>query len=107
VKPEGISVEAGIRSRLEATLGEIQFSDLRAHLERDAVFIVASALSLVDCGVCIAMDDATAVSAWIESGELRKPSSKERRQWPKAQTLAWRALVVQPFVLVQEPTRLD
>lgn len=100
---EGMSLEEGIRSRLETMLGDVVFTDLQAHLERDAVFIVAAELSIVDCGVSIAMDDASAVATWIESGKLRKPSVTERENWPHAEGRAWRALVVQPFVLVQDP----
>ena len=95
--------EAAIRGKLEDSAGLVAFDDLRAHLERDAVFVVAATLSLVECGVRVAMDDVALVGRWLESQELRKPSHTERATWPEDPDRRWMALVVQPFVLVQDP----
>jgi hypothetical protein len=86
--------------QLERTLGPVSYTDLRAHLDRDSVFIVAASLALVQCGVAIAMDDVDTVKRWIDAGELRKPSTDERAAWA-TNGGTWNALVVQPFVLVQ------
>ena len=92
-----------IRHKLESTVGPVHFSDVRAHLERDAVFVVAADLSLVTCGVAVAMDDVANVKAWIDAGSLRKPSAKERESWPTQADRTWTAVVVAPFVLIQDP----
>lgn len=81
----------------------VMYSDLEAHLQRDAVFVVAPALPLIECAVAVAMDDVDVVRAWIDDGALRKPSRKERERWPSTEEQRWRAVVVQPFVLIQEP----
>ena len=81
----------------------VMYGDLHAHLQRDAVFVVARALSLIECAVAVAMDDVDLVQPWIDGGALRKPSRKERAAWPEDEDLRWRAVVVQPFVLIQEP----
>ncbi len=91
-----------IRVKLEENLGPVQGSDLGAHLRRDAVFVVAVGHSLVACGVAIATDDAASVAAWLASGALRRPTERERDAWPVDETRRWNAVVVQPFVLVQE-----
>lgn len=96
-----IKLEAAIRTRLEEIVGPILFSDLRAHLDRDAVFVVADEIELVDCGVSVAMDDVKQVGAWIDGGQLRKPGTQERLNWAAIVGPAWLALVVQPYVLVQ------
>ena len=87
-----------IRQNLERMMGPVAHSDLRAHIDRDAVFIVAPSLSLLDCGVAVATDSVDDVKRWIDSGELRKPSRSERDAWPEG---VWISIVVQPFVLVQ------
>ncbi len=97
-----MSLEEALRVRLAPTLGTVLFPDLRAHLERDAVFVVRDTLELVDAGVAIAADDVATVGRWIESGELRKPTREEREEWRLAVGRRWQALVVQPFVLVQD-----
>jgi hypothetical protein len=89
---------AEIRDNLERMMGPVLHSDLQAHLARDAVFLVAPHLSLLDVGVGVAMDDVDAVKRWIDAGELRKPTQKERDAWPPG---VWISIVVQPFVLVQ------
>jgi len=95
-----MSITEAYRVQLEKSLGPVSYSDLRAHLDRDAVFIVASSLSLLDCGVAVALDDVDKVRGWIDSGALRKPSKNERATWPETGG-TWNAVVVQPFVLVQ------
>ncbi|MFO0629535.1 MAG: DUF2288 family protein [Polyangiales bacterium] len=77
-------------------------SDLSAHLQRDVVLVVTAPLALLECAVAIASDDATAVSGWLASGALRRPSPDERASWPEASSRRWLAVVVQPFVLVQD-----
>ena len=94
--------ESAIRAKLEESVGPIVATDLHAHLKRDAVFVVAPALSLVECGVAIAMDDAKKVEAWIASEELRRPTADERTAWLASTDRQWTAIVVQPFVLVQD-----
>jgi hypothetical protein len=94
---------AAIRGRLEETVGPVPYSDLVAHLGRDAVFVVSTAVSLVECGVSIALDDVEVVQGLIARGELRKPSAAERTSWAATPERTWTAVVVQPFVLVQDP----
>lgn len=98
-----MSVEEAIRVRLSSLAGPVPFDALAEHLARDAVFLVGSTLSLLECGVAVAMDDVQRVETWIRSGELRKPTRDERESWPKQPSRRWVAIVVQPFVLVQDP----
>jgi hypothetical protein len=90
-----------MRERLAATLGEVFWSDLRAHAARDAVIVVAPELDLLDAGEAVATDDAARVGAWIEAEKLRKPSPEELARWPSEPLAVFESLVVQPFVLVR------
>lgn len=98
-----IPLADAIRQKLAESLGPVGYGDISAHLGRDAVFVVAPSLELVDCGVAVAMDEVETVRLWIESGALRKPSRDERAHWA-AQGGTFVAVVVQPFVLVQIDT---
>ena len=91
-----------MRAELEASLGPIEFADLRAHLARDVVIVVDRTLDLLEVGECVARDDKARVGAWIEQGLLGKPSLETLERWARARGNAWTALVVQPFVLVRE-----
>lgn len=94
--------ETAIRAKLEETLGPVIATDLHAHLKRDGVFVVDAAVSLIECGVAVAMDDAVKVEAWVGSGALRRPTPEERAAWLASTERSWNAIVVQPFVLVQD-----
>lgn len=95
-------LEDAIRARLTSLAGPVPYEDVADHLSRDAVFIVAATLSLVECGVAVATDDVARVEAWVGSGELRKPSQAERDSWPTETARRWMAIIVRPFVLVQD-----
>lgn len=97
-----MSDESELRARLQTECGEVFGSDLGAHLQRDVVLVVAAPLALLDCAVAIARDDTAAVSAWLAGGALRRPTPEERAAWPEATSRRWLAVVVQPFVLVQD-----
>lgn len=103
---EPLSLEEAIRLKLAGTLGAVSYEDIAQHLAADAVFVVAKSLSIVECGVAVAMDDVTRVEGWIKSGELRKPTIDERTGWPDVPAKTWTAIVVHPFVLVQDPEEL-
>lgn len=91
-----------MRETLAASMGPIEFSDLRAHLARGAVIVVAGSLDLLDVGEAVARDDKARVGGWIASGLLGKPSLEKIDAWSKREGPAWTALVVQPFVLIQD-----
>ncbi|CAN5800416.1 hypothetical protein BH09MYX1_BH09MYX1_45000 [soil metagenome] len=93
---------ATLREELSASLGPVQLSDLRAHLARDAVIVVAPTLDLLDVGEALARDDKATVGRWIESNEIAKPSLEVIERWSNQEGSTWSAIVVQPFVLVTE-----
>lgn len=91
----------GTREDLSAELGNVFFSDLRAHLARGVVVIVAEELDILDVGEAIVKDDKRQVAAWIDQGQLRKPSLEELDAWSKIKEDRWQSVVVAPFVLVR------
>ena len=82
---------------------EVEWQWLRLHLERDAVIIVAPQLDLAAAAARIAADDTEAISAWIADGRLRKPSLEQIGAWNAEPGRRFRLLIVQPYVLIQEP----
>ena len=71
-----------MRDRLAATLGDVFWSDLRAHVARDALIVVADHLDILAVGVAVASDDTARIQAWIQSRALRKPSAVDLARWP-------------------------
>ncbi len=97
-----MTVEEALRIKLTERRGPVYYSDLKAHLDRDRVFVVRADVDLVECGVAVAQDDVVKVERWIAEDKLRKPSQAERDSWPENPRRQWVSVIVQPFVLVQD-----
>lgn len=74
------------------------------HTQRDAVVVVNPALDLVDVGVAIATDNVTHVQRWIGEALIAKPSPEQLSDWGEQADKQLNALIVQPYVLVQDPS---
>ncbi|MCB9601197.1 MAG: DUF2288 family protein [Sandaracinus sp.] len=90
-----------LRSKLAAELLPATWAALEPHFRRDALFVIAAGVSLLDAAVAIAEDDKARVAAWIESGRVRRPSVEEAAELAKSEGASFLSVVVQPFVFVQ------
>lgn len=90
-----------LREQLESELGDCLASDLKAHLERGAVVIVAPEIPLIDAAQAVAEDDADSVKYWIEKESFRRPKESEMTAWSDNPELKFRSVIVRPYVLVQ------
>ncbi|MFK5927478.1 MAG: DUF2288 domain-containing protein [Desulfuromusa sp.] len=82
-------------------LAEVNWRELRIHLQRDALIVVATELDLVEVGVAVADDDKVQVETWIAAEQLGKPTEKQLESWEQEPDTLFRMLIVQPFILVQ------
>lgn len=76
------------------------WEDVRPHIIRDVVFVVRG-VPLIDVGTALATDNRAAVQALLESGQLAKPIPEDLQRWVESKT-QFAALIVSPFVLIQE-----
>ena len=90
-----------LRAELAETLDEAEWEWLMPHAKRDAIVIVAPELNLLDVGVAIASVDKASVESWINQQQLSKPSPEQLSDWGNEPTRRFKALIVQPYVLVQ------
>jgi hypothetical protein len=91
-----------LRQRLSETIDEARLDWLKPHIQKDVTILVAAGLDLLDVGVALANDDATSVQRWISEQLLVKPSPEMIASWQDRPDLKFSALIVQPFVLIQE-----
>jgi hypothetical protein len=100
------SIKSGImsdlRADLEKNLDEAEWDWLIPHVQRDAVIVVAGGLDLLDVGVAIAGDNIPSVQQWIDEQLIAKPSIQQVGEWNSDRTKRFHALIVEPYVLVQE-----
>lgn len=91
-----------LRVELRESIDEAEWNWLEPHAQRDSLIVVSSHLDLVEVGVAIATDNTLTVQHWIEEALIQKPSSDQLDNWTGQQGKRFNALIVQPYVLVQE-----
>lgn len=92
-----------IRAELKEMLDEAEWRWLLPHAERDAVIFVNSDLDLLDVGVAIASDQVSSVEHWLGEQLIHKPTTEQLSDWNDNHTKRFNTIIVQPFVLIQEP----
>jgi len=90
-----------LSERFKTDLAEVPWKDLRIHLQRDAIIIVADELDLVETAVAVTDDDKKNIEKWIAAGQLVKPTKEQVETWETELEKPFRVLIVQPFILVQ------
>ncbi|MDT8418908.1 MAG: DUF2288 domain-containing protein [Desulfuromonadales bacterium] len=96
--------EITIRERFKTDLAEVNWRDMRIHLQRDVIILVADDLDLVDVAVDIAEDKTDQVSLWIAAGKLLKPTREQVEHWEAQLDKPFRMLIAQPYILAQAVT---
>ncbi|MEO0801508.1 MAG: DUF2288 family protein [Cyanobacteria bacterium J06642_2] len=92
-----------LRAALVESLAPAQWEWLRPHAVDGRMVLVSVDLDLIDVGVAVAQDATAIVQGWLESGSLIVADAAEiARRDAGAATDESNALIVQPFVLVQD-----
>ncbi len=91
-----------LSERLRQDLAEVTWKDLRLHLQRDAIILVANELDMIDTALAVAKDDKTQVQGWLTQGQLKKPTAEQIAAWEAQPDQPFRVLIVQPFILAQQ-----
>lgn len=91
-----------LREKLKENLDEAEWDWLVPHAQRDVIIVVADGLDLLDVGEAIATDNIPSVQNWIDEQLITKPSPEQLGNWNGDRTKRFNALIVEPYVLVQE-----
>ena len=98
---EEVMTSTPTQDELTPSVDMARWDWLRPHLERGRLVVVSPELDLVAAGFSIAGDDSDAVSAWIATGRIAKPSATQIFDWDAEPDTPFRYLVVAPYVLIQ------
>ena len=93
---------SGMVESFKRDLAEVNYRELKIHLQRDAIIVVAADLDLIEAAVAVADDDKTQVEAWIGANRLAKPTEDQLKMWEEKPDNLFKMLIVQPFILVQD-----
>lgn len=95
---------SAMRESFQRDIAEVEWRELRVHLQRDAIILVSSKLDLIEAAVAVAEDDKSLVEEWIVSQLIGKPDEDQLASWENELDKPFRMLIVQPFILVQDVT---
>jgi len=93
---------AVVRKKLNHDTAKINWSALHGHQQQESVIAVSTDLDLIDVACEFARDNHTQVKAWLEQAQITKVNDEQAQQWKTEERVLW-AVVVAPWVLVQEP----
>jgi hypothetical protein len=96
-----------LRDRLDKSILPTEWAMLAMHQKRHAVFMVKGSIELLEAAVAVAEDNAADVGAWLESGDLYRPTNAEIEAWSKEDGARFDSIIVQPFVLARRRVRAD
>ena len=93
---------SGMVESFKRDLAEVNWRELKIHLQRDAIIIVDPELDLIKVAVAVADDDKTRVEIWITENQLVKPTAEQLESWEQEPDNRFQMLIVQPFILIQD-----
>lgn len=94
--------ESDVRTRIESTLDEATWDILALPAVGGRVVMVLKPLVLIEVGMALVNDSTQQVSHWLSEGLIYKPENDEISRRSKLEGQKYMAVIVDPFVLVQE-----
>ena len=90
-----------LANKFKEEIGTVSWSWLRPHEKRKSLFLVASALDLVEVAVVVAEDKTAQVKTWLDHGDLLHPSLEQVAKWEREGGL-FSGIIVKPYVFFKE-----
>ena len=88
-------------ARLNGETAKIEWHQLQKHYATGSVIAVEIGFDLIKVAIALHQDDTAQVKRWLNEGLLSEVSDQQAQAWYDQKSLVW-ALVIPPFVLVQE-----
>lgn len=95
---------ADLKQRLNGETAKIGWHQLQQHYASGNVLAVSAGSDLIEMAIAMHRDDTAQISRWLEDGSLMEVSDNQAKTWYQHNSTVW-ALVIPPFVLVQENLR--
>ena len=88
-------------TRLNGETAKIEWHQLQKHYASGSVISVAPSFDLIKVAIALHRDDTTQVKQWLSEKLVTEVNDTQAQRWYDEKTSVW-ALVIPPFVLVQE-----
>ncbi len=82
---------------------QADWSMLKPHFERDAIWVIEESLNLFETAVAIARDDVSKIKEWKDNEKLRELTLEEISEWDNSPfKKVVNFVILAPFVIVQK-----
>jgi hypothetical protein len=96
-----------LRETLLNQLDTCTWGVLEPHFMRDALFLIAHNICIIDVAVAVADDHTDSVQSWLSSGLMKRPTLELVKTWKQNPDKKYQVIIVSPYVLIQELNRAD
>lgn len=96
--------EESLREHYQKDAGPIRWKDLERFFAQGVLIEVDSSLNLIDVAVAMGLDQSEKIKEWMAKELYRKISDECALDWIKRDPILV-AIVVNPWIIVQEPAR--
>lgn len=90
------------RAKINRETAQIPWLELQRFFAAGKIMRVSAGLDLVEVAYALERDDLEQVRHWTERRQLEPVSDDQARKWVGDEASLW-AVVIKPWVLVQEP----
>ncbi len=97
-----ITDQKNLIARLNAETAKISWLELQKHYASGNVLGVGPGADLIKVAIALNEDNAQQIQTWLTDESVFEVADQQALEWYENQTVLW-ALVIPPFVLVQEP----
>ena len=95
-----------LMDKFKDEVGTVSWSWLRPHEKHGSLFLVAEKLDLIEVAVEVAEDRVAKIKAWLENGDLVRPTPDQVEEWNKSGGL-FSGIIVKPYVFFKPTTIND
>lgn len=88
-------------ARLNGETAKIEWHQLQKHYASGSVLAIAAGFDLIKVAIALHQDDTAQIKQWLAEESVKQVTDSQAQRWYQQNTLVW-ALVIPPFVLVQE-----
>lgn len=88
-------------ARLNGETAKIEWHQLQKHYASGSVLAIAAGFDLIKVAIALHQDDTDQIKQWLAEESVKQVTDSQAQRWYQQNTLVW-ALVIPPFVLVQE-----
>jgi len=89
-------------TRLNHETAKIGWHELQTHYAAGKLLCVAADGDLIKVAVALTEDNSQQIKQWLEDHRVSTVTDQQALAWYESNSVLW-ALVIPPFVLVQEP----